>query len=172
MRYRREARTQRRKRVCRMPMIDLTLPEGTLSAESKKELMTQLTTILLKWEGAPDTPQAKSIAWVYAHEVKAGAMTVGGTPPESPRYRVITTVPQGSLNDERKKGLVEEVTRAVLEAEGADWNADNRLRVWCIIQEVPDGNWGGGGRIYRLRDIARFVGADPNSARYRELPIS
>ena len=153
-------------------MIDVTLPEGTLSAESQTQLLARLTNILLKWEGAPDTPQAKSIAWAYAHEVKAGAMTVGGTIPEIPRYRVMTTVPHGSLNDERKKGLVEEVTRAVLEAEGADWNAENRQRVWCIVQEVPDGNWGGGGRIFRLRDIAKFVGANPNGARYRELPIS
>ncbi len=154
-----------------MPMIDLTLPEGSLSAESRKELMARLTTILLKWEGAPDTPQANSIAWAYAHELKAGEMTVGGTIPERPRYRVVTTVPQGALNDERKKGLVEEVTRAVLEAEGADWTPDNCMRVWCIVQEVPDGNWGGGGRIYRLRDIAKFVGVDPKSARYREVPI-
>jgi phenylpyruvate tautomerase PptA (4-oxalocrotonate tautomerase family) len=153
-------------------MIDLTLPEGTLSAESKTQLLARLTHILLKWEEAPDTPQAKSIAWAYVQEVKAGAMMVGGAIPEIPRYRVMTTVPQGSLNDERKEGLVEEVTRAVLEAEGADWNAENRRRVWCIVQEVPDGNWGGGGRINRLRDIAKFVGANPNSARYRELPTS
>jgi len=153
-------------------MVELTLPEGQLSAERKTQLIARLTHVLLKWEGAPDTPQAKSIAWAYVQEVKAEDMTVGGTIPESPRYRVVTTVPQGALNDERKKGLVEEVTRVILEAEGAQWNAENRLRVWCIIQEVPDGNWGGGGRIFRLRDIARFVGADPKSARYQELPLS
>jgi len=153
-------------------MIDLTLPEGTLSAESKAQLLARLTHILLKWEEAPDTPQAKSLAWAYVQEVKAGDMMVGGTIPETPRYRVMATVPQGSLNDESKKGLVEEVTRAVLDAEGANWNAENRLRIWCIVQEVPDGNWGGGGKIVRLRDIARFVGANPKSTRYRELPIS
>jgi phenylpyruvate tautomerase PptA (4-oxalocrotonate tautomerase family) len=140
-----------------MPLIDLALPEGTLSAENKRQLLAELMRILLKWEGAPETPQTQSLAWAYVQEVKAGEMTVGGAIHEVPHYRIITTVPQGVLNDKRKAGLVEEVTRAVLEAEGAEWNEENRLRVWCIVQEIPDGNWGGGGRIFRLRDIVKFA---------------
>src|SRR5207248_4802956 len=70
------------------------------SSDLQTQLLARLTHILLKWEEAPETPQAKSIAWAYVQEVKAGAMTVGGTIPEIPRYRVMTTVPQGSLNDE------------------------------------------------------------------------
>ncbi|QBD78988.1 4-oxalocrotonate tautomerase [Ktedonosporobacter rubrisoli] len=155
-----------------MPMIDLTLPEGILNAQGKQDLMAHLSSIILKWEGAPDTPQAKAIAWIYVHEIKKEEMMVGGAFPAHPRYRVIATVPQWSLDDERKQGLVEEVTRAILDAEGASWDAENRARVWCIVQEVADGNWGAGGQIFRLRDIVRLVGGDPDSARFRGLPIS
>ena len=31
------------------------------------------------------------------------------------------------------------------------------MRVSAIIREVADGNWGGAGRIWRLRDIANAV---------------
>ena len=55
---------------------------------------------------------------------------------------------------------MEEVTRVVLEAEGSPFDVVNAQRVWCIIKEVADGNWGGAGRIMRFVDILNFVGAD------------
>ena len=57
----------------------------------------------------------------------------------------MVTIPQYSLNDERKKELVEEVTRAVLDAEGVPFNDIHRFRVLCLIVEINDGNWGSGG---------------------------
>ncbi len=151
-----------------MPMIDLTLPQGALKPEAKDRLMQELTRSLLKWEGAPDNPQAASIAWAYVDERPAGDVYVGGVkqPAAAARYRVIVTVPQGALDDQRKAGLVEEVNRLVLAAEGSQPNPQNGLRVWCIIREVPDGNWASLGRIFRIKDIAAFVGAD--GARVRE----
>jgi hypothetical protein len=34
------------------------------------------------------------------------------------------------------------------------------MRIWVFIHEVPDGNWGGAGRIFRFKDIAKMVGGD------------
>jgi phenylpyruvate tautomerase PptA (4-oxalocrotonate tautomerase family) len=72
------------------------------------------------------------------------------------------TVPAGVLTDEKKLALVEGVTREVLAAEGADDDPTASFRVWVLINEVTDGNWGGAGRIWRLRDIAKlaYAGAD------------
>ena len=53
-----------------MPMIDVTLPEGALSAETRDALADRLTTTLLHWEGAGDYPVARQIAWV-AREIFA-----------------------------------------------------------------------------------------------------
>jgi phenylpyruvate tautomerase PptA (4-oxalocrotonate tautomerase family) len=150
-----------------MPQIELTVPRGALSDAATDELMAELTTTLLRWEGAPtDSPGAKELSWGYVHEVApertyhGGANAAGG----APRYRVDVTVPEGALDDERKNGLVGDVTKLVLAAEGTD-DAAAGMRVWVIVREVPDGNWGGAGRTWRLREIAKFVAAgEPREA--------
>ncbi len=148
-----------------MPMIDLTLPQGALAEDAKARLVEELTAALLKWEGAPDNEIAASIAWTYVDERPAGAINVAGRPAQEPRYRVRVTVPEGALDDERKAGLVAEVTERVLAAEGKPNEPEQAMRVWCIIREVRDGNWGGGGRVWRLKDIARFIGVTRDRAR-------
>ena len=142
-----------------MPMIDVTLPEGALTTDARNELAERLTTTLLKWEGAADLPFTRQISLVYFDERPSGSIYVAGEPTDDARYRVLITIPQGAITeDERKAGLVEEITREVLAAEGAD--ADDlgaAMRVWVFVHEVPDGHWGGAGRIFRLRDIAKLA---------------
>ncbi len=70
---------------------------------------------------------------------------------------MLITIPEGSITeDERKAGLVEEVTRDVVEVGGAEGD-DASFRVWVFIHEVPDGHWAGAGHIFRLRDIVKLV---------------
>jgi phenylpyruvate tautomerase PptA (4-oxalocrotonate tautomerase family) len=148
-----------------MPMIDLTVPRGVLSEDAKARLMATLTRTLLKWEGAaPGNAAAESIAWTFVHE--PALVTVAGQPATEPRYRVVVGVPQATLDDEAKAGLVADVTDQVLRAEangpeanGAQPGAADRGRVWVIINEITDGNWGSAGRIVRLADILAFAGA-------------
>jgi phenylpyruvate tautomerase PptA (4-oxalocrotonate tautomerase family) len=143
-----------------MPMIDLTVPRGTLSQGTKEELMGTLSRTLLRWEGAkPGDTNAESIAWTFLHE--PDLVTVAHEPTETPRYRVIVGVPDGTLGDEEKAGLVAEVTKEVLKAESPDKEPSlaDSTRVWVIINEITDGNWGGAGRIFRLADIMAFAGA-------------
>lgn len=143
-----------------MPMIELTLPEGALPKDAQDKLMHDLTFALLRWEGAPeDSETAKEVSWGYVDERPSGNVYQGGEPaPERPTYRVQITVPEGALDDEKKSGLVAEATKLVLEAEGVDPNDSAALmRVWVLVREITDGNWGGAGQIYRLRDIARLV---------------
>ncbi len=79
------------------------------------------------------------------------------------------SVPKGSLNDERKAGLVADVTEAIMDIEPRDrWKRDPH-RVWCIINDVPDGDWGAGGRILRLRDLVDGLGVTLPPERYAEL---
>lgn len=95
----------------------------------------------------------------------------GGKPAPAPRFRVNITVPEGALTERRKGMLVEEATRLVLEAAGEDpADAAALLRVWVMIGEVRDGNWGGAGRIIRFGDLKRLVetGADARS----DIPVA
>lgn len=138
-----------------MPMLDAYIPEGALTADAEQDLLAELTDVLLQWEGVdPQNALARSIAWVFLH--RPAAVLVGGAPATAPRYKVVVAVPAGQLDDERRAGMVSAVTDAILRAEGATHAAD-AYRIWVFTQEVPDGTWGGGGKIQRLADVATFV---------------
>ena len=144
-----------------MPQIELTLPRGALADAAIDSVMAEATTTLLRWEGAPvDSPGAREVSWGYVHEVDRAYHA--GLPSSEARYRFDVTVPSGALNDEKKNGLVADLTRLVLAAEGVDFEADPGagMRVWALVHEVPDGNWGGAGRTWKLREIAALVSAD------------
>ena len=138
-----------------MPMLDAYIPEGALDPSDEKGLVAKLTDILLEWEGAdPTNAVARSIAWVFLH--RPTEVYVGGEVPDEPRYRIVASVPEGQLNARRRQGMVEAVTKAVLDAEPEDRSHDPS-RVWVFASSVPEGTWGGGGRIVGLADIATFV---------------
>ena len=140
-----------------MPMIDVTLPEGALSEEQRNALGERLTNTILKWEGAAEIPFSRQITVVYFDERPAGSVYVAGEQETQTRYRVLITIPEGSIkDDERKAGLVEEVTRDILEVDGTD-DESASFRVWVFIHEVPDGHWAGAGQIFRLRDIVKLA---------------
>src|SRR4029079_5162848 len=138
-------------------MIDVTLPEGALSEEQRNTLGERLTNTILKWEGAAEIPFSRQITVVYFDERPAGSVYVAGEQERQPRYRVLITIPEGSIKeDERKGGLVEEVTRDSLEVDGTG-DETASFRVWVFIHEVPDGHWAGAGQIFRLRDIVKLA---------------
>ena len=140
-----------------MPMIDVTLPEGALTAEQRDSLAEQLTSSLLKWEGAAEIPFSRQITLVYFDERPEDSIYVAGERATEPRYRLLVTIPEGSItDDERKAGLVDELTKLVMDAEGSTGD-EASFRVWVFIHEVPDGHWAGAGRVFRLRDIVKLA---------------
>ncbi|MFI0776490.1 4-oxalocrotonate tautomerase family protein [Streptomyces sp. NPDC021212] len=132
-----------------MPMIRLTAPTGALTEEGRAGIQRDLATLLLRWEGVPDTAQFRAQAWSYLIELPEGAQTTAED--DAPRLLVDVTVPQGALSERRKAGLVEDATKAVLKAAGL--SQDDALRVWVLIHEQPDGSWGAGGSVIRFADL-------------------
>ncbi len=57
-----------------MPLFDLTLPAGALPRSALTALIEGLTTTALHWEGIPDTPASRAMAWVFVHELPSGAV--------------------------------------------------------------------------------------------------
>jgi phenylpyruvate tautomerase PptA (4-oxalocrotonate tautomerase family) len=138
-----------------MPLIDFTYPAGTFGSEERTQLADGLTTALLRAERAPDTDFFRSITWAYLHELPEGTIHAAGRPVEAPTFRIEATVPQGALSDRRKQEFVAAATELVSEAAGLT-EADG-LRVWVLVHDVPDGNWGAAGNVVRfeqLRDAA------------------
>jgi len=136
-----------------MPMIQLTAPAGALTPAGRDTIQRTLATILLRWEGAPDTALFRSLAWSYLHELPAGVQTTAED--DAPRFRVEITVPAGALSERRKAGLVADATTAVLDAAGL--TAADAGRVWVLIHEQPEGTWGAGGQIVRYADLVTLA---------------
>ncbi|WP_162600795.1 hypothetical protein [Paraburkholderia sp. C35] len=131
-----------------MPMIDLTLPRGALSADKLEDLMHRAIKTLMFWEKIPDTPEARNIAWATVNEVDSRHMVVGGLPPERPRYRFRVHTIQGLMDEGAISGVMRDLTKLVLEIEGSEHNPDNAGRVWVIVREYPRSHWGIGGYPY------------------------
>lgn len=141
-----------------MPMIDLTYPKGAIAPEARAELLEELATKLLAAEKAPDTEFFRSITWVYANEIDPENLAVGGRPGGDPRFRVEITVPDGALSDRRKGIIVDSVNEAVLRAAGLA--ESEGIRVWTLIRDVPDGNWGAAGQQIRYAQLVEAAGAE------------
>jgi phenylpyruvate tautomerase PptA (4-oxalocrotonate tautomerase family) len=153
-----------------MPLLEVTLPEGSLAPDAIDELADGLTAALLRAEGAPDNELFRSIAWLDVHWIPAANAYQGGRRASQPRFRVDITVPQGALSDKRKASLVEEATRLVLEAAGEDpADAGALMRVWVLVREIPDGGWGGAGRVFTLADLKAL--AQAGADRPADLPV-
>jgi phenylpyruvate tautomerase PptA (4-oxalocrotonate tautomerase family) len=143
-------------------MIELTYPRGALAADARDQLLDELATRLLAAERAPDTEFFRSITWVYANEIDPETLAVGGRPGGEPRFRVQVTVPDGALSDRRKGELVAAVNSAVLEASGL--GEDDGLRVWTLIRDVPEGNWGAAGQQVRYQQLVEAAKAERGRA--------
>src|SRR5262245_29747680 len=140
-----------------MPKLDLTITADTLSDESKQELARELGATLLRWEGAPDTEFFRSITWAHVHALPAESMqTPDGI--ADPHAVIEVSVPEGALSENRKAGLVEETTRVVLDATG--WDPKTSWRVWTLIRDVPEGNWGAGGEVVHFQQLREAAKAE------------
>lgn len=146
-----------------MPMLDAYIPAGALSAEAEQRLLADLTDLLIVNEGAdPTNPQVRSIAWLFVHRPET--VYVAGAPASAPHYRFIASVPEGQYEPDRRQAMVHDITEAVLDAEQGAYERDPG-RVWVFTPEVPDGTWGGFGRIATLADIATLATGDPERGR-------
>ena len=145
-----------------MPMIDLTYPAGAIAPDARATLVDELTTALLRAERAPDTEFFRSITWVYAHELPEGTVLASGRPVTEPIFRLQVTVPQGALSERRKGEFVEAATKVVMEHAGLDEAAG--LRVWVVISEVPDGNWGAAGHVIRFEQLREAAAQEREQA--------
>jgi len=145
-----------------MPMLELTYPKGAITPEAREELLEELATRMLAAEKAPDTEFFRSITWVYANEIEPEMLAVGGRPGGEPRFRVQVTVPEGALSDRRKGILVDSFNQAILGAAGLD--ESEGIRVWTVIREIPDGNWGAAGQQVRYKQLVEAAAAEREKA--------
>jgi phenylpyruvate tautomerase PptA (4-oxalocrotonate tautomerase family) len=139
-------------------MIELSLTQGALPEENLRALLQRATKALMWWEKIPDTKAARQIAWTFAHELPEGRLAIGGLPPSRPRYRFVVSTIEGLLDDRAKQGVMRDLTRLALEAEGAPHDHANAARVWCLFRDIPRASWGIGGTPFAPSGYASSLG--------------
>ncbi len=160
-----------------MPTIVITYPEGVIPAAQQTPLLAAATKALVRWEGLrdPEDPHGGATVWTYLRPVAEGLHGVNGVPVSAgPQARLLieVTVPAGIVVGERKGGLISELTQAVLATTGAPPDPRQAARVYCLIHEIADGNWGYAGQSVPLRAMLAAAGITPTSARYAEVPAA
>ena len=141
-----------------MPKIDLTHSAGALSPEAKAELPAKLAATLLKWEKAPDTEFFRSISWTHVHELAPDSTHDANGPDAPAHFTIDVTTPQGALSDRRRAELAKEMTEQVLKAAGL--TAEDAIRVWVLMHEVPEGSWGAAGGIVQFEQLREAAKAE------------
>ena len=135
-----------------MPLIDLTLPQGSISPDDRAKLADELVAVVLRAERAPDTDFFRSVTWAFVHDLPEGAVTAAAA---GSVFRVVFTVPQGALSERRKQELVSEATKAISAAAGL--GEEEGLRVFVLIDEVPEGNWGAAGNVVHFEQLRQIA---------------
>jgi phenylpyruvate tautomerase PptA (4-oxalocrotonate tautomerase family) len=128
-----------------MPMIELSYSSAALPEIKLKALLHRATKVLMWWEKIPDTPEARRVAWTLANELPEGRLVIGGQAPGKARYRYMVSTIEGLMDDRAKQGVMRDLVRITLEAEGAPQDQANASRVWCLFNDVPRASWGIGG---------------------------
>ncbi len=61
-----------------MPLVHVTVPEGSLSDARKQLMVEKVTAAALEAEGLPDNERTRMLTWVIINEVKEGNWGAGG----------------------------------------------------------------------------------------------
>jgi 4-oxalocrotonate tautomerase family enzyme len=61
-----------------MPLVHVTVPEGSLSDARKQLMVEKVTAATLEAEGLPDNERTRMLTWVIINEVKEGNWGAGG----------------------------------------------------------------------------------------------
>jgi phenylpyruvate tautomerase PptA (4-oxalocrotonate tautomerase family) len=153
-----------------MPVLNISYPTGRLDVKTKAALAGKLTDVLIQMEGGANTHGGRGFAAVLFHEVAEDDWWVGGKTDDtfvspSGKFLVRVTIPEGYMNAAHKTEVHVWVTDAILEVTGsAGRSSSNSIQV--ILDEVPEGNWGAGGRTISLESIAGTVGMSTSSSRF------
>ena len=156
-----------------MPLVRVTLVEGSLDEEQRAQLADELTSVLLMIEGGVDNPEGRAIAYVLFDEVQAKGWYVGGKLDDTyvyPGGRFIfhVTVPQGSCDQDRKNAVHKAVNDSLFKVIGESSEHRAGSSAWVIINEVPEGHWGAMGRMVGIRRISQIAQMSPDRADYFE----
>lgn len=141
-----------------MPNILVKIPRGAFPGEARAQLAQNIQEAAARAEQMPDDPRHRVLCWVLIEEIDAGLWTCGG---RDVGAKVLTCfalalVPAGVLDTRSRALYVGSMHEAFARAMPAE--DTRRLHSSVIVQEVPEGCWGGNGVLWTLPALAQAAG--------------
>lgn len=154
-----------------MPIMNVRYPASRLDKAAKAALAARLTDILIRMEGGANTHGGRAFATVLFNAVDEDDWWVGGQADDtfvspSGKFLVHVTIPEGYMNNGHKSEVHAWVAEAIVQVTGGSDKAAAGNSIQVIVDEVPEGNWGAGGRTISLESIADTVGMSTNGNRF------
>jgi len=154
-----------------MPIMNVRYPASRLDKAAKAALAARLTDILIRMEGGANTHGGRAFATVLFNGVDEDDWWVGGSTDDtfvssSGKFLVYVTIPEGYMNNGHKSEVHAWVADAIVQVTGGSNGAAAGNSIQVIVDEVPEGNWGAGGRTISLESIASTVGMSTNGSRF------
>lgn len=134
-----------------MPLMFLNFTEGTFSTNSLDTLIASLTRDAIELEKLPLTDYIGSTTWVYTREYPKNRVYHGGKPGGSNGSNFVAleiNVILGGFSASTKRNLISRVTDAI--SKYGDLPENEPRRVYVIIREVAESNWGFDGQTIDL----------------------
>lgn len=143
-----------------MPFVEVfSSASSSLSEEKRKRISERLVSEVMEGEGAPDNEATRSLSWLVWHEPQL--WSIGGRAVQAGErafYVVRVSMPAASLDDEKRAEVVKRVTQVLADA---DDDPDRFYQAppvsFVLINEVPEGNWGSAGMVFRFPDIVSYI---------------
>ncbi len=141
-----------------MPNIFIKVPQGAFSIEQRKNLAQKVNEVAATAEQMPRDAKKRFVNWITIDEVDQGMFTCGGADMTSQVLPCIAMVylPAGVLDGASRTSNVHAV-HAAFSAVIA-MNDKRQLATSVLLHEIPDGQWGANGHIWRLPDFAKAAG--------------
>ncbi len=140
-----------------MPCVNLTMTKGGLPPATLRSLVRELVDAINELDGTPRTRTVRrAITSARVIEIEPDHFFIGGEVANLPRYELEFVTFHNVLDAKAKQALVERATELIRVAEGRRL-FDEDQRIWCFFREVVDGDWASDGRIYKSRDVVRWM---------------
>jgi len=134
-----------------MPLMFLNYTEGTFTPDALNRLADRITRDGVELERLPLTDYVLSTTWVYTHEYLKTQVYHGGKSGGSHFVALEINVIQGGYSATTKQELIKRVTDAI--GEYGSLPQGEPRRVYVIIREVLESNWGFDGQTIDLEAL-------------------
>lgn len=142
-----------------MPTIFVKIPRNVFPRSHRELLTRNITEAAAAAEQVGPEPRHRFLCWVSIDEVEPGNLACGGadaTPQVLPCIAWVC-VPQGVLLDQASRQMYVQRIHQAFQQSLPD---DERRTVMSsiMLHDVPEGTWGGNGKLWSLPDLARAAG--------------